>query len=71
MAFYSATKNEILSVAGKWMEVETLSSVKLARFKRSKATSLLSYVEYRPDTSIAILGKTGHTKGGAHTRGGG
>jgi hypothetical protein len=40
MEFYSATKkNEILSSAGKWVELENIIKVKLARFKRPKATN--------------------------------
>jgi hypothetical protein len=43
--------------------------VKLARFRRLKAICFLSYVEYRPNTYIAILQKIGHTKGRSHMRG--
>jgi hypothetical protein len=53
MEFYSATKNKILSFAGKWMELE--NTVKLARFRRPKVACFLSYVEYRPNTNIVIL----------------
>jgi hypothetical protein len=38
--------------------------VKLARFRKPKATCFLSYVKYRPKTNIAILWKTGNAKGG-------
>jgi hypothetical protein len=39
LEFYSAMKkNEILSIAGKWMELENIILSKLARFRRSKAT---------------------------------
>jgi hypothetical protein len=37
--------------------------VKLAKFRRPKAASSLSYVEYRPNTNVAILWDTDHTKG--------
>jgi hypothetical protein len=37
--------------------------VKLARLRRPKATCSLLYVEYRPNTNIAILWHTGHHKG--------
>jgi hypothetical protein len=54
MEFYSAMKkNEILSFAGKWMELEniTLSEV---RFGRSKATCFISYVEFRPNKKAVL-----------------
>jgi hypothetical protein len=38
--------------------------MKLARFKRTKVISFLSYVEYRPNTNLAILLKVDHTKRG-------
>jgi hypothetical protein len=63
MEFYSATKkNEILSFAGKWMKLENISWVKLARLKKPKAVCFLSYVEFRPNINTAILWKIGHTK---------
>jgi hypothetical protein len=54
MEFYSATKNDILSFAGKWMELENiiLSDV---RFRRPKVECFLSYVEYRPNANTALL----------------
>jgi hypothetical protein len=57
MEFYSGTKkNEILSFAGKWMELENIW------LRRPKTTRSLSYVDYRPKTSAAILWDAGHTK---------
>jgi hypothetical protein len=38
--------------------------VKLVRFRKSKSTYFLSYVEYRPNTNAAVLQKIGHAKGG-------
>jgi hypothetical protein len=57
MEFYSATKNEILSFAHKWMELEsiTLNNIILARLRRPNAACSLSYVEYSPNTNAAIL----------------
>jgi hypothetical protein len=56
MEFYSATKkNEILSFAGKWMELENIILSEVRRFRRPKATCFLSYVEYRHNTNTAIL----------------
>jgi hypothetical protein len=53
MEFYSGTKNEILSFAGKWIELENI---------------ILLYVEYRLNTNTAILWKIGQTKGRSHMR---
>jgi hypothetical protein len=56
MEFYSATKrNEILSFAGKWMELENIILGEVSQAQRPKATCSLLYVEYRPNTNIAIL----------------
>jgi hypothetical protein len=66
MEFYSATKkNEILSFASKWMELENiiLSEVRL------NAACFLSYVDYRPKTNAAVLWVTDHTKGRPHIGG--
>jgi hypothetical protein len=55
MEFFSATKkNEILSFACKWMELENII-LSEARFRRPKAAYSLSYVEYRPNTNMEIL----------------
>jgi hypothetical protein len=52
MEFYSTIKkNEILSFAGKWIELENIVLVKLARSRKSKATCFLSYVEYKHNTN--------------------
>jgi hypothetical protein len=54
MEFYSARKkNEILSFAGKWMELENIIVVKLARFRRQKAIYFLSYMEDIPNTNTS------------------
>jgi hypothetical protein len=55
MEFYSATKkNEILSFAGKWMELENiiLSEVKL---RRPKVACSPKEADYSPKTNAAIL----------------
>jgi hypothetical protein len=50
MEFYSAIKkNEILSFAGKWMELENIIL--------SEVSQLLSYVEYRPNTNTSNVMK--------------
>jgi hypothetical protein len=54
MEFYPVTKkNEILSFTGKWMELEIIILSEVSQ--NQKATSSLSYVEYRPNTNAAIL----------------
>jgi hypothetical protein len=46
MEFYSATKNnEILSIAGKWMELENII-LNEVRLRRAKASYSPSYVDY-------------------------
>jgi hypothetical protein len=55
MEFYSATKkNEILSFASKWMELENIILGESSQVQKAKATCSLSYVEYRPKTNITI-----------------
>jgi hypothetical protein len=56
MEFYLATKeNEILSCSGKWMELENIILVKLARLRKPQVTCSFSYEESRPTTNAAIL----------------
>jgi hypothetical protein len=61
-------KNETLSFAGKWMELENiiLSEVSLIQKAKSRTFSLM---EYRPDINTAILRETGQTEGRSHVRG--
>jgi hypothetical protein len=62
MEVYSATKkNEILSLASKWMELENIILMKLARLRRPKITCSPSYVDYRPKTNAIILLDMGRT----------
>jgi hypothetical protein len=54
--FYSATKkNEILSSAGKWMELENI----ISRFRKPKATYFLSYMEDRANINTSNIMKNG------------
>jgi hypothetical protein len=54
MEFYLATKKkEILSFAGKWMELESIILSEVSQVQKAK--SFLSYVEYRPNTNTPIL----------------
>jgi hypothetical protein len=53
---YSATKmNEILSFTGKWTELENIILSEVPRLRMPKAVCSLSYVEYKPNTNVAIL----------------
>jgi hypothetical protein len=56
MEFYSATKrNEVLSLTGKWVEVENIILSDVSQFRRPKAACFLSYVKYRHNTNTAIV----------------
>jgi hypothetical protein len=69
MELYSATrKNEILSLAGKWLEVENIILSEVSQVQRPKATSSPSYANYRLKTNAVILLDMGHTLGGDHAR---
>jgi hypothetical protein len=60
MELYSATKkNEILSFAGKWMELENIVLSKV-RLRRPKAACSPSYADYRPKTNAAIYEHRSH-----------
>jgi hypothetical protein len=54
MEFYLDTKkNETLSFAGKWMDLENTILSEVSQVQ--KPHKFLSYVEYRPNTNTAIL----------------
>jgi hypothetical protein len=56
MEFYSSTKkNEILSFAGKWMELENIILCDVSQVQKPKSLMFFSYVEYKPNTNTAIL----------------
>jgi hypothetical protein len=56
MEFYTATmKNEILSFASRWMELENII---LREVNQAQAGS---YADYRPKTNAVILLDMGHT----------
>jgi hypothetical protein len=63
MEFYAAMKkNEILSLASKWMELENAILSEVSQAQKAKASSSPSYEDYRPKTNAAVLWDTGHTK---------
>jgi hypothetical protein len=67
MQFHSATKNEILSFASKWMELENIILSKVSQAQRPKIACSPSYVDYRPKTNAVILLDMGHTLRREHT----
>jgi hypothetical protein len=54
----TAKKNEILSFAGKWMELENIFWL-----RRPKITCPPSDEDYRAKTNVAVLLDMGHPKG--------
>jgi hypothetical protein len=63
MKFYSATKkNEILSFAGKWIELENIILSEVSQVQKAKSCMFSLISDYRPKTNAAILWDTGHTK---------
>jgi hypothetical protein len=57
MLLYSVMKNEILSFAGKWMELESIILIEVSRSRKPKAACFLSYVEYRPHANTSNIMK--------------
>jgi hypothetical protein len=56
MEFYTAMKkNEILSCAGKWMELENIILTRLARLRRPKIVWSPSYAVFRSRANTAVL----------------
>jgi hypothetical protein len=56
MEFYSAMKkNEILSFAGKWMELENIILSEVSQTQRTKIVCFPSYVVFRSRANIAML----------------
>jgi hypothetical protein len=69
MEFNSATKkNEILSFAGKWMELENIILIEVSQAQMAKSHLFFLICSYRPTTNAAIFWDTGHTKGRLHTK---
>jgi RNA-binding protein YlmH len=53
--FYSPTKkNEVLSFASQWMELEIFILSKVSQAQRPKIVCFPSYVDYRTKTNAAI-----------------
>jgi hypothetical protein len=67
MEFYSATKkNEILSFASKWMELENIVLSEVSQAQKPKITFSLPYSDYRPKTNALILLNMGPILRGEH-----
>jgi hypothetical protein len=67
MAFYSATKkNEILSFASKWTELENIILSEVNQAQKAKISCSPLYVDYRSKTNAVILLDMGHTLRGGH-----
>jgi hypothetical protein len=67
MEFYSAMmKNEILSFASKWMELENIILSKVSQTQRQKIIRSPSYADFKPKTNAVILLDMGHTLRGEH-----
>jgi lipid-binding SYLF domain-containing protein len=70
MEFYSAMKNEILSFASKWTELENITWVRFARHRRPNIVCSPSYVVFRSRAKAVMLLDLGHMlKGRAHMGG--
>jgi hypothetical protein len=62
MEFYSATKkNEILSFAGKWMEMENITLSKISQSQKAKGPKSRVLPHMQIKTSAVILLDMGHT----------
>jgi hypothetical protein len=56
MEVYSVTKkNEILSFAGKWMELENIILSEVTQVQKAKSCMFFLNMEYSSKTNIAIL----------------
>jgi hypothetical protein len=69
MEFYSAMKkNEILSFASKWMELENIILNEVSQAQKAKKNVCSpSYADFRPKTKAVILVDMGHTIRGEQT----
>jgi hypothetical protein len=62
MEFYSATKkNEISSLADKWIELDNIILREVSQAQKPKNHMFSSYADYRPKTNAVMLLDTGHT----------
>jgi hypothetical protein len=67
MEFYLATKkNEILSFASKWMELENIILREVSQAQKAKIICSPSYADFRSRANAVILLDMGHTLRGEH-----
>jgi hypothetical protein len=69
MEFYSAMKkNEILSFASEWMELENIVLSKISQAQKAKYSIFSLICRFRPKTNAVILLDMGHMLRGEHIR---
>jgi hypothetical protein len=67
MEFYSAMKkDEILSFAGKWMELENVILRKLSQAQKTKIVCSPSYADFRSRANAAVWLDLDHMTRGEH-----
>jgi hypothetical protein len=67
MEFYSdMKKNEILSVASKWMELENIILSELSQVQKTKNCIFPSYADFTSRANTSMLQYLGHTLRGEH-----
>jgi hypothetical protein len=69
MEVYSAMrKNEMLSFASKWMELENIILSEVSQAQKTKIVCSPSYADFRSRAKAVMLLDLGHTLRGEHTR---
>jgi hypothetical protein len=68
MEFYSATKNEILSFASKWMELENIILSGVSQAQKTKIFCSPSCADFRSGAEAVMLLDLGHILRGEHIR---
>jgi hypothetical protein len=67
MEFYSAMKkNEILSLASKWMELDNIILSEVSQDQKTKNLCSPSYADFRSRANGAMFLDLGHTLRGEH-----
>jgi hypothetical protein len=67
MEFYSAVKkNEILSFASKWMELENIIFSEVSQAQKTKIICSPSYADFRSRANAGVLLDLGHMLKGEH-----
>jgi hypothetical protein len=67
--FYSLMKkNEILSFASKWMELENIILSEVTQAQKTKIVCSPSYSDFRSRANVAMLLDLGHMTRGEHIR---